>query len=101
MNRIAPIVMIGLSATLLLGAAPRWSADQRLTFHAGDSETSINFARSLAAGPAGAVHAVWFDTRDGLPQVYTKRSADGGRTWGPDVRLSSLAARSEYPAVAL
>lgn len=72
-----------------------------MTFHAGDSQTSINFARSLAAGPAGAVHAVWFDTRDGLPQIYTKRSADGGRTWGPDVRLSSLAAHSEYPAVAL
>ncbi len=78
----------------------RGSADRRLTFHAGDSQTSINFARSLAAGPAGEVHAAWFDTRDGLPQVYTKRSTDGGFTWGPDVRLSRLAARSEYPAVA-
>jgi hypothetical protein len=112
MSRLARLAIRALPAVLLLGTslAPagdgaarrsRWSADQRLTFHAGDSQTSINFARSLAAGPAGAVHAVWFDTRDGLPQVYTKRSADGGFTWGPDVRLSRLQIRSEYPAVAL
>ena len=110
MNGTVRFSLIGLSAVLLLGAAsadearrqaPRWSADQRLTFHAGDSQTSINFARSLAAGLAGAVQAVWFDTRDGLPQIYTKRSGDGGATWGPDVRLSQLAMRSEYPAVAL
>ncbi|HEV8580492.1 MAG TPA: hypothetical protein VGX68_15605 [Thermoanaerobaculia bacterium] len=113
MNGIARLAAIGMPAALLLGAglapsgdtvrrpAPRWSADQRLTFHAGDSQTSINFAHSLSAGPAGTLHAVWFDTRDGLPQVYTKRSTDGGLTWGPDVRLSRHGARSEYPAVAL
>src|SRR5262245_39869353 len=113
MNRIARSISIGLPAVLPLGAALRpsaatgrrdasgWPADPRLTCRSGDSQASTNFARSVAAGPSGVVHAVWFDTRDGLPQVYTKRSADGGRTWGPDVRLSSLAARSEYPAVAL
>ena len=113
MNAIARCASIGLSATLLLGAtlapsadavrrpAPRWSADRRLTFHAGDYHSSINFARSLAAGPAGRLHAVWFDTRDGLPQVYTKRSADGGLTWGPDLRLSRLEVRSELPALAV
>src|SRR4030095_882318 len=113
MNGIARFASIGLLAVLLPGMAlaqsadtvrrpvPRWSADQRLTFHAGESQTSINFARSLAAGPAGRLHAVWFDTRDGVPQVYTKRSADGGLTWGLDVRLSRLTVRSEFPAVAL
>src|SRR5215510_9743852 len=109
MNGIARFFMICLipgaafaqSADAARHPSSRWTADQRLTFHAGDSQTSINFARSLAAGPAGAVQAVWFDTRDGLPQIYTKRSADGGATWGPDVRLSQLATRSEFPAVAL
>ena len=109
MNGIARFFMICLipgaafaqSADAVRHPSSRWTADQRLTFHSGDSQTSINFARSLAAGPAGAVQAVWFDTRDGLPQIYTKRSADGGATWGPDVRLSRLGVRSEYPAVAL
>jgi hypothetical protein len=38
------------------------------------------------------VHVAWSDERDGnrYPEVYYKRSSDGGQTWSPDVRLSAL-----------
>jgi len=50
-----------------------WSAERRLTFGPGAKQTNYNFARSVAAGPDGQVHAVWFDDRSGISQVYTKR----------------------------
>lgn len=78
----------------------QWTADRRLTFNPADSQLSYNFAWSIAADEAGRVHVVWYDKRDGNSQVYYKRSADGGATWGPDVRLSSDAAWREHPAIA-
>jgi hypothetical protein len=77
-----------------------WEADRRLTSDPAESRLSFNFAWSVAADDAGTVHVVWYDTRGGMPQVYTKRSQDGGGTWGPDTRLSSGAAASEHPAIA-
>jgi hypothetical protein len=77
-----------------------WSAERRLTFGPGAKQTNYNFARSVAAGPDGQVHAVWFDDRSGISQVYTKRSLDGGVTWQPDVQLSPGGFASEHPAIA-
>lgn len=83
-----------------LRAPEPWGADLRLTWDGGDSRLSFNFARSIAADGAGRIHAVWYDTRDGSPQVYYKRSDDGGATWGPDTRLSMHPAAREHPAIA-
>lgn len=36
-----------------------------------------------------ALHLIWPDSRNGGSwEVYYKRSADGGKTWGPDTRLT-------------
>ncbi len=78
----------------------QWTPDRRLTFDPAASQLSYNFAWSIAADEAGRVHVVWYDKRDGNSQVYYKRSADGGETWGPDVRLSEDAAWREHPAIA-
>ncbi len=50
-------------------------------------------ARSIAPeiccdGPRA--YAVWYDLRDGLPDIYFRRSVDGGATWvGDDRRLDT------------
>jgi predicted amidohydrolase len=35
------------------------------------------------------VYAVWQDTRNGNDNVYAAHSADGGQTWGDDVKVSA------------
>jgi len=76
-------------------------AERRLTFDGGASLLSYNFARSLAADEAGRLHAVWYDDRDGVSQIYYKRSPDHGQTWGPDVRLAACSVVQEHPAIAV
>src|SRR5262245_12312312 len=78
----------------------RSGPDQRLTNDPGASLLSYNFARSIAADDAGRVHVVWYDNRSGQSQIYYKRSADGGFTWEPDLRLTPDQAQQEHPAIA-
>jgi len=63
-----------------------WSPDTRLTL---DSSNSL--VPTISAS-GSMVHVAWSDERDGngYPEVYYKRSSDGGQTWFPDVRLSAL-----------
>ena len=46
------------------------------------------------------MHVVWYDTRDGTPQIYYRRSRDNGTTWGPEVHLSPSSSPQEQPAIA-
>jgi len=92
-----------LVVVCLLPAIPqerRVTREQRLTFDAGESLLNYNFARSIAADGDGRVHIVWYDNRDGVTQIYYKRSLDHGRTWGADVRLAASSVRQEHPAIA-
>ena len=79
---------------------PRWEPARRLTHDPGASRLTYNFARSLAADEAGRVHAVWYDDRGGVSQIYYKRSGDGGSTWGPDTTLSEEREAAEHPSIA-
>lgn len=83
------------------GGPAGWGPDVRLTAGPGESRLTYNFGRSLAADDAGGVHVVWYDTRDGFPQIYYKRSAGGGDVWEDDVRLSENPAPSEHPSIAV
>lgn len=68
--------------------------------------------RPNIAAHGHSVHVVWIDDRDGnppctsnpkitkCPEIYYKRSIDGGATWGPDIRLTSDPAASLHPDVA-
>ena len=47
------------------------------------------------------VHITWWDDRNGNNEVYYKHSADGGVTWGDDVRLTNVRGDSHYPAIAV
>jgi hypothetical protein len=86
-------LLVGALALLAAGAwAGAWESDRRLTFGPGQSLTSYNFARSVAAEPDGRVHVVWYDDRGGSSQIYTKRSLDHGVTsWVPTVEVAGEA----------
>lgn len=70
-----------------------WGADTRLT-----SDVNISIRPSVALSGLN-VHLVWYDTRNGNEEIYYKRSADGGVSWGPDTRLTTNANNSILPSV--
>jgi hypothetical protein len=100
MRPLAFLALCGAAAALLAGRIPSALAEQRLTLGPGAKQTSINFARNIVAGPGRQVQVIWFDDRAGIAQVYSKRSLDGGITWGPDIQLSQAGVQSEQPALA-
>jgi len=72
-----------------------WGQDTRLTNNAASSECpSISVSGSI-------VHVVWQDWRDGNPEIYYKRSTNGGTNWGADTRLTTNFYESRYPSVSV
>ncbi len=68
--------------------------------------TTSTYARlPRVAAQGDTVHVVWQDERTGqLPRaadIWLRSSNDGGRSWGPEVRVSTSSGRSERPAIAL
>jgi hypothetical protein len=78
----------------------QWQADVRLTNDILTSYTSLNNAWCVASS-GNNVFAVWFDERDGNPEIYYKRSTDGGISWEADARLTNTNAQSNVPSIAL
>ena len=72
-----------------------WGADTRLTISAGNSEYPCIEAFD------SFVYVSWNDNRDGNIEIYYKRSTDGGASWEPDTRLTSIAGDSYRPSLAL
>lgn len=71
-----------------------WGVDTRLTNSVGASYTP-----SVAVSDS-VVHVVWQEFRDGNAEIYYKRSADEGLSWGADTRLTDKTASSGSPSVA-
>lgn len=70
-----------------------WGPGTRLVDKSG-SQSHPSIHRS-----GSRLHVTWQDGRDGSKEpygwrIYYKRSDDSGRTWGPDVRISSTEAKS-------
>jgi hypothetical protein len=74
-----------------------WSRDTILSEVT--SDTSESWDPTLTASGT-AVHAAWADARDGSPEIYYKRSLDGGTSWGPDTRLTFDPGFSMSPSIA-
>ena len=61
--------------------------------------------RPVVAASGKFVHVAWVDNRDARQkpgwdwEIYYKRSADGGATWGPDVRMSENEWHSRHPQI--
>ena len=70
-----------------------WGADTRLTI-----DPSVSWLPSVSVSDSLG-HVIWWDSRDGNDEIYYKRSADGGASWGIDTRLTTNSAASVYPCV--
>jgi hypothetical protein len=70
-----------------------WGSDARLT-----NNTSLSQKPSVDVS-GGIVQVLWWDIRDFNPEIYHKRSTDGGLTWSADTRLTDNAADSYNPSV--
>ncbi len=73
-----------------------WGANVRLTTKASGNSDNPSIAVS-----GNTIHVVWYDNRDGNPEIYYKRSTDGGTTWGADTRLTNAAGNSYTPSIAV
>ena len=83
--KIAFIVFFGIVNVLF----SQWQGDTRLTNNPANSLTSYyNNGWSIATA-GNFVHVVWHDSRDGNPEIYYKRSTDGGTSWQADTRLTN------------
>lgn len=70
-----------------------WSGDTRLT-----NDTAASRFPSVAVSGL-VVSVIWQDARDGNDEIYYKRSADGGISWGADTRLTNDTAGSIFATV--
>jgi predicted neuraminidase len=71
-----------------------------------DSDTQLSTALPYSGFPSVAasgsvVHVVYEDDRNGNGDIYYKRSADGGQTWGADTRLTTNPHDSWDPCVSV
>jgi hypothetical protein len=72
-----------------------WDTERRL------SDLPFDSWVPTVAVSGNDVYAAWVDTRDGNEEEYLKRSTDGGRSWGPDTRLTHNGANSWAPSIAV
>ncbi len=97
-----PAALLVLGALSHARAGPGgWEPDRRLTRSSAAAMTSINFARNVAADGCGRVQLVWFENLGGNTEIFTKRSADAGSSWGPALRLTNAPGDSHYPSIAV
>ncbi len=90
-----------LTLTMATVLSAQWEPDVRLTWNDSASHTCYTNARSIATGPNGTVHIVWYDHRTGVDQIYYKRSTDRGTTWLPDVNLTDTSGMKTDPSIAV
>jgi hypothetical protein len=72
-----------------------WTPSQRLTWNSGTSQTPV-----IAADPSGHLHVIWSDNTGGIPNLFYRRSTDGGVSWTASQRLTWLSSSSLVPAIA-
>jgi hypothetical protein len=73
-----------------------WSTSKRLTWNSGASV----FA-AIAADSSGNLHVVWGDDTPGNPEIYYKKSTDGGTTWTAGKTLTPNSIDSGSPDLAV
>jgi PKD domain len=63
--------------------------------------TGYSSGPRICVDSKGAINVVWVDDTPGNPVVYFRRSTDGGATFLPPTSLSSVAAYSASPQIAV
>jgi hypothetical protein len=68
---------------------------KRLTWN-----TSVSLCPAIAVDGSN-IYVVWYDYRLGSPEIYFKKSDDGGATWTTSKNLTNNAGYSNIPAIAV
>ena len=63
-----------------------WSMPVRVD----DSSSGDQWTAALAVDARDTIHAAWYDTRTGGVNVFYSSSSDGGATWSPNVRITTV-----------
>lgn len=98
MKTIVIAVLFMLFPVLCLFA--QWEPDVRLTYDDAGSFTSNNQAWCIGVS-GDSVHVVWEEKRDGNPEIYYKRSINGGTFWEVDTRLTNDPFQSKHTSIAV
>ncbi len=72
-----------------------WSKIQRLTWTSGASDCP-----AITIDSSNKIHVVWHDYTPGAPEIYYKKSPDGGTTWSATKNVSLTSGHSYTPAIA-
>ncbi len=94
-------ILCSLFCILTSVSRAQWEPEVRLTYAGNPARIWANNGWFLAATAGGDLQAVWWEGRDGHPQVYGKRSTDCGVTWLPDQNLSNDPDTSLCPSLAV
>lgn len=80
--------LLPISLIITACPPPGWKAENRLTNHTAASTTTPPSSRSVSTD-GNTIHVVWTDKKiSNIPNVFYKRSTDGGTTWGNDIIIS-------------
>jgi hypothetical protein len=90
-----------VSCAVVSTALGQWEPEVQLTYAGNPARIWANNGWFLAATAGGTLQAVWWEGRDGRPQVYGKRSTDCGVTWLADQNLSNDPDTSLCPSLAV
>jgi Tol biopolymer transport system component len=97
MKRFRQIFITAMTFLLFFAAIANgytWTTNKNLTKNAGRSRYP-----SVAVDGSN-VYVVWFDDTLGNPEVYFKKSDDGGATWTKGKKLTNNAGVSLFPSIA-
>jgi BNR repeat-like domain len=73
----------------------QWTPAQRLTWNPG-----FSYFPAIAVDSSGDLQVVWQDDTPGNPEIYYRKSTDGGSTWTTSKRLTVNSGYSRRPAIA-
>jgi len=72
-----------------------WFTETRLT------NNPLHSTSAAVAVFESNIYVVWHDFSDGNPEIYFKRSTDGGFNWDPELRLTNDSASSYNPSISV
>jgi hypothetical protein len=73
-----------------------WSGTQRITWNPG-----VSFDPVIAVDSSDTIHLAWYNYIAGYPEIFYKKSTDGGGSWIGAKRLTWTSNASYDPAIAL
>ena len=94
-------ILCSVSCILTSFGYAQWEPEVQLTYAGNPARIWANNGWFLAATAGGALQTAWWEGRDGNPEVYGKRSTDGGTTWLPDQNLSNDPDSTSCPSLAV